>query len=291
MHRRHEYLNVPIEIVRTVIAISETGSLSRAGERLGLSQPAVSAQMKRIQNLLGGELFRKTPHGTAPTSLGKLVLNQARRMLDANDQMLRLGGTAAGPQPLRFGISTLFVKEFLRHETAETLAGVVMYTDHSLSIAKGLIDGYVDVGCILENSEAAAEVSNLIVNEREEPFAWVRSRDFVLSPGAPIPLLTWPGDDMMIRALTKNRSTYKIVFNSPDYHATVTALETGIGLAALPRRSIPSPLVEAKEYYLPALPLGKTLLCARPELEIPQAEKLLRRITETLFASAKTDAA
>jgi DNA-binding transcriptional LysR family regulator len=96
---------------------------------------------------------------------------------------------------------------------------------------------------------------------------------------------------MMIRALTKNRSTYKIVFNSPDYHATVTALETGIGLAALPRRSIPSPLVEAKEYYLPALPLGKTLLCARPELEIPQAEKLLRRITETLFASAKTDAA
>jgi len=155
--------------------------------------------MKRIQNLLGGELFRKTPHGTAPTSLGKLVLNQARRMLDANDQMLRLGGTAEGPQPLRFGISTLFVKEFLEHETAETLTGVVMYTDHSLSIAKGLIDGYVDVGCILENSEAAAEVSDLIVNERDEPFAWVRSKNFVLSPGAPIPLLTWPGDDMMVR--------------------------------------------------------------------------------------------
>src|ERR1700691_4805150 len=54
MHRRHEYLNVPIEVVRTVVAISETGSLSKAGERLGLSQPAVSGQMKRIQNLLGG---------------------------------------------------------------------------------------------------------------------------------------------------------------------------------------------------------------------------------------------
>jgi DNA-binding transcriptional LysR family regulator len=284
-------MNVPIEIIRTVVAISEAGSLSKAGERLGLTQPAVSAQMKRIQNLLGGDIFRKTPHGTAPTSLGKLVLNQARRMLDANDQMLRLGGSAEGPQPLRFGISTLFVKEFLQHETAETLAGIVMYTDHSLSIAKGLVDGYVDVGCILENSEAAAETSDLIVNEREEPFAWVRSKDFVLSPGAPIPLLTWPGDDMMIRALTKNGSTYKIVFNSPDYHATMTALETGIGLAALPRRSIPSPLMQAKEYYLPPLPPVRTLLCARHELDNPQAEKLLRRLTGSLFTSAKTGAA
>jgi DNA-binding transcriptional LysR family regulator len=291
MHRRHEYLNVPIEIIRTVVTISETGSLSKAGERLGLTQPAVSAQMKRIQNLLGGDIFRKTPHGTAQTSLGKLVLNQARRMLDANDQMLRLGGSAGGPQPIRFGISTLFVMEFLQHETAETLAGIVMYTDHSLSIAKGLVDGYVDVGCILENSEASAQVSDLTVNEREEPFVWVRSKDFVLSPGAPIPLLTWPGDDMMIRALTKNGSTYKIVFNSPDYHATMTALETGIGLAALPSRSIPSPLVQAKEYYLPPLPAVKTLLCARQELDNPQAEKLLRRLMASLFKLSKTHAA
>jgi DNA-binding transcriptional LysR family regulator len=289
MHRRHEQLNVPVEIVRTVVAISETGSLSKAGERLGLSQPAVSAQMKRIQNLLGGELFRKTPQGTAPTSLGKLVLNQARRMLDANDQMLRLGGTAEGPQPLRFGISTLLVKEFLQHETAETLTGIVMYTDHSLGIAKGLIDGYIDVACILENLEAAAEISDLIVKERVEPFVWVRSKDFVLSPGAPIPLLTWPGDDLMVRALTKNGSTYTIVFNSPDYHAKVTALEAGIGVAALPRRIIPSSLIEAKEYYLPALPPVKTLLCARRELESPQAEKLIKRLSELLFAPENAD--
>ena len=34
MHRRHQHLNIPIEIVRTVVAISETGSLSKAGDRL-----------------------------------------------------------------------------------------------------------------------------------------------------------------------------------------------------------------------------------------------------------------
>jgi DNA-binding transcriptional LysR family regulator len=283
MHRHQEHVNVPIEIVRTIVAISETGSLTKAGERLGLSQPAVSAQIKRLQSLLGGEVFMKTPNGTAPTALGKMVLNQARRMLDANDHMLRLGGTAKGPQPIRLGISTLFIEEFLRHETARTLDGIVMYTEHSLGIAKGLIDGYIDVACILENSAVGTEISDLIVNERDEPFAWVRSKDFVLSPGAAIPLLTWPGEDMMVRALTRNGSAYKIVFNSPDYHATVTALRTGIGLAALPSRSIPPSLVQAKEYYLPALPSVRTFLCARSELETPEAERLLRRLSDSLF--------
>jgi DNA-binding transcriptional LysR family regulator len=158
-----------------------------------------------------------------------------------------------------------------------------MYTDHSLNIAKGLVDGYVDVGCILENSEAAAEIADLAVNELDEPFAWVRARDFALSPGAPIPLVTWPGDDMMVRALTKNQSTYKIVFNSPDFHAKIMALEAGLGIAALPRRSIPPALVEAREHYLPELPPAKKLLCARMELEHPQAETLLRRLTKTMF--------
>src|ERR1700735_4743832 len=86
MHRRHQQLNIPIEIVRTVVAVSETGSLSKAAERLGLSQPAEVSQIKRIQNMVGGALFNKTANGSVPTDLGKLVLNQSRRILEANDQ-------------------------------------------------------------------------------------------------------------------------------------------------------------------------------------------------------------
>src|SRR6202789_4670865 len=95
MHRRHQHLNIPIEIVRTVVAVSETGSLSKAGERLGRSQAAVSSQIKHIQNLVGGPLFSKTVNGSVPNQLGKLVLSQAGRILEANHQMLRLvlGGT------------------------------------------------------------------------------------------------------------------------------------------------------------------------------------------------------
>jgi DNA-binding transcriptional LysR family regulator len=286
MQRQHRHLNVPVEIVRTVVTIAEIGSLSKAGKRLGLSQPAISAQVKRIQNLLGGELFSKTPNGTTPTQLGKLVLGQARRMLDANDQMLRLGGAIEGPQPLRFGISTLMLKEFLRNETARTLSDVVIQAAGSLGIAKGLLDGHIDIACVFEKSEVAADIHDLIVNERKEPFAWVRSRDFVLSPGAPIPLLTRPGDQIMIRALTAKGIAYRIVFNSADHYAKLAALETGIGLSALPGRMIPSSLVHAKEYYLPALPPAKVLLCVRQELDTPQSKELLRRLSDLLFVPA-----
>jgi DNA-binding transcriptional LysR family regulator len=209
-------------------------------------------------------------------------------MSDANDQMLRLGGSVEGPRPLRFGISASMVKQFLRKETAETLAGIIMHTDNSLRITKGLMDGYTDVGCICENLDALPDISDMIVNEREETFVWVRSKDFVLSPGAPIPLLTGPGDDVVISTLTKQGIIYKIVFKGSDCCAKMAALEQGIGLAGLPSSMIPSSLIEAKEYRLPALPRVKVLLYARPGLENPQTEKLIRRLSDCFFNQPNT---
>jgi DNA-binding transcriptional LysR family regulator len=283
MHRRHQHLNIPIEIVRTVVAVSETGSLSKAGERLGLSQPAVSSQMKRIQNLVGGPLFSKTVNGSVPNQLGKLVLSQARRILEANDQMLRLGGGMDGPQPVRLGISNLSVREFLLHQGLETLPNLVIHTDHSVAITKGILDGYIDIACIFDNREVGTEIADLIVREREEPFVWVRSKNFVLRPGSPIPILISPGDDLMIRTLTRNGLQYRIVFNSNDFHAKLSGIEAGIGVAAIPEKLIPPFLVRAREYYLPDLPAIKALLCVRPGLESPEASELVRRPSALFF--------
>jgi DNA-binding transcriptional LysR family regulator len=289
MHKRYQPLNIPIEIVRTIVAISETGSLTKAAERLGLSQPAVSSQIKRIQSLVGGPLFTKTSHGATATQFGKLVLHQARRILEANDQMLRIGGAAHLPQPTRLGLSTLFVRQFLDHQNANALADVVIHTDNSVGITKGLIDGYIDIAYIFENPEMTGEISHLIVNEIDEEFVWVRARDFVLSPGAPIPILTWPGDDLMIRTLMRHGLAYRIVFNSPDYHAKLAALEAGIGIAAIPRRMIPEPLVWAQDYYLPPLPPVKALLCARSHLESSQSTELLNQMSAEFFKAPLVD--
>jgi DNA-binding transcriptional LysR family regulator len=214
MHRRYQDLNIPIEIVRTVVAISETGSLSKAGERLGLSQPAISSQIKRLQGLVGGALFLKTANGTTTTELGKLALQQARRILEANDQLLRLGGNTEGIQPLRLGLSTPLVEQFIQQQTSDTLADIFIHADHSVPIGKGLIDGYIDIACIFENTAIESEIEQLVIDRVKDPLVWVRARNFVLSPGTPVPILTWPGDDWMMRTLTRHGIAYNIFHQS-----------------------------------------------------------------------------
>ena len=291
MHRRHQHLNIPIEIVRTVVAISETGSLSKAGDRLGLSQPAISSQIKRLQSLVGGALFLKTANGTTTTELGKLALQQARRILEANDQLLRLGGNTDGTQPLRLGLSTLFVQQFIQHQTADSLVDIFVHTDHSVPIGKGLIDGYIDIACIFENPAIESEIEQLVINRMRDPLVWVRAKSFVLSPGAPLPILTWPGDDWMIRTLTRHGVAYKIVFNSPDYHAKLAAVEAGVGLTAVPASMVPPTLVRAREYYLPELPPIEALLCARLRLESEQASTMLKQLSAMFFNPSAGQAA
>ena len=280
MYRRNQHVNIPIEIVRTVVAISETGSLSKAGERLGLSQPAISSQIKRLQNLVGGSLFVKTANGTTTTELGKLALRQARIILEANDQLLRLGGNNFGPQPLRLGLSTLLVR------VPESLADVFIHTEDSTSIGRGLVEGYIDIACIYRNHRLDPDVDQMVVNECDERLVWVRAKNFVLSPGAPLPILTYPGDDWMIPTLIKLGISYKIVFNSVDYHARIGAVEAGLGFTSIPASKLPRALVRAEESYLPALPSVKVLLCARLGLEAPKASELIRSLSELFLNPA-----
>jgi DNA-binding transcriptional LysR family regulator len=290
MQRRHQHLNIPIEIVRTVIAIAETGSLSKAGERLGLSQPAISSQVRRLQSLVGGSLFVKGANGTTTTELGKLALQQARKILEANDQLLRLGGNNFGPPPLRLGLSTWSIEAFLGQKLPDSLADVLILADHSCAIGRGLIDGYVDIACIFDNARLDPDIEQMVVDEYAEPVTWIRSRNFVLSPGAPIPILTHPQNDWIIPTLTKHGLSYKIVFNSPDNYARFAAARAGIGLTAVPTRTVPEDLVIAKEYYLPQLPPIRTLLCERAGLEPQRSAALIRHLRTLLFKASPSSA-
>jgi len=287
MHRPRQYSNIPTEIVRTVVAIAETGSLSKAGERLGLSQPAISSQVKRLQSLVGGALFVRTANGTTTTELGKVAVQQARRILEANDQLLRLGGNNEGPQPLRIGVSTLLADEFMKAQAAEDLADTFVHADLSPTIVRGLIDGYIDLAYVYSFPLIDAGDEVTIAQEIEEHSVWVRSRDFVLRPGAPIPILAWPGDDWMIRTLTKHNISYKIVFRSPNHQLRLDAARAGYGLTAIPERMVPPSLLPAKDYYLPDLPGHKRLLCVRPGLEGSRATALVQRLSTLFFKGTK----
>ncbi|CAN5234559.1 LysR substrate-binding domain-containing protein [soil metagenome] len=267
MHRRYQHLNIPTEIMRSVVGISEAGSITKAAKMLGLSQPAISSQVKRIEHAVGGNIFEKSANGSSMTELGKLVLTQARKILEANDQLLRLRGVAVGENSIRLGLSNIYAQRIMEGMGKSDLANISIYADNSAEIAKCLLDGFVDVGLYFRSPDAASDSSIDVVAERNEDFTWVRSADFTIGLGAPIPLLTWPGQithDLMIQALEQSGMVYRIAFSSPDWCARLDAARAGIGLTVLPRRMVSAPLVAASDYYLPALRAPKLLLCKRP---------------------------
>ena len=98
--------NIPTDLLRTLVAVVDLRSFTKAAVSLGLTQPAVSAQIKRLQFLLGGEVFDRSVQGISLTPEGEMVVSYARRLLSINDQIVRLGGGAPRPElVIRVGIS------------------------------------------------------------------------------------------------------------------------------------------------------------------------------------------
>jgi DNA-binding transcriptional LysR family regulator len=79
--------------LRVICAIADAGSLSRAATTIGVSQPALTAQLRRVEETLGGQLFRRSRLGVTLTPFGQFVLTRARSILLAVDELIT--GTGA----------------------------------------------------------------------------------------------------------------------------------------------------------------------------------------------------
>lgn len=97
-------LNIPTDLLRTLVAVIDLRSFTKAAQSLGVTQPAVSAQIKRLQFLLGYDLLDKSAPGVSLTARGEIVVNHARRLLSINDDILHLTGAKEAKQVLRIGI-------------------------------------------------------------------------------------------------------------------------------------------------------------------------------------------
>ena len=279
------YGHVPMEIARTVLVVQEVGSLSKAAEVLGLSQPALSSQLKRLEALVGGAIFTKTPNGSRATELGLMVLQQCRKMLDGNDQLLAIGGVVGTDRFLRLGLSTLLTRAFLLVPDRTVLANLQVSSDVSLVLARRLLDGQLDMACLLvANGALPIELEPLVQREATDELVWVRSRDFVLSPGSPIPVIPWSGEnDPIIRALEAAGISYRIAFNGGDFNEKRTAVEAGLGLTCLPSRQVPVELISAEDYQLPQLPPLKMLLCVGSNVSLGKAAPAFDRLVDLFF--------
>jgi len=74
--------NVDLNLLTVFDAVIRDGNLTRAAERIGMSQPAMSAALGRLRLLFGDELFTRTGHGMKPTPRALQFAGPVRQILD-----------------------------------------------------------------------------------------------------------------------------------------------------------------------------------------------------------------
>jgi DNA-binding transcriptional LysR family regulator len=290
MQRRHDTLNIPIELLRSFVAIQESGSFTKAADLLNLTQPAISAQVKRLQQLVGGEVFTRTGFGVSLTEKGEVVSRYARRILAMNDQILYLAGTNSSVPTFRVGIPSVFAASMLSRSIAACQgiaeAGRVQFAcDQSLELERSLMGGYLDIILV----GFLAPLSQRLIARWSEPLVWVCARDLALRPGAPIPFLSWPNgvsDRAAIGAIEAVGLQYSVVFVSSDFSAHLAALRSGLGFVCLPERVVPSDLKIAREPFLPALPAHDAGVYIRDGIDSKKAIQIAQVLAEAVQPAA-----
>jgi len=81
--------------LRYFVAVAEEGHVTRAAEKLGMQQPALSLQIKAIERELDVQLFRRTPRGVELTSAGQALLAEAKALLAHHDRAVETTRRAA----------------------------------------------------------------------------------------------------------------------------------------------------------------------------------------------------
>ena len=83
-------INLPTDLLRTFVSVIDLGGYTRAADALGRTQPAVSLQMKRLEELLDARLITHEGRELKLTEEGEALAVYARQLLRLNDEGLSL---------------------------------------------------------------------------------------------------------------------------------------------------------------------------------------------------------
>lgn len=260
MPRQPGHSNIPTELFRSFVAIGEQGSFTRAAEELGLTQPAISAQMKRLQGLLGGDLFIKRGQGVGLTELGSMVESYARRVLALNDQVIAIAGRLPKGETVYIGIQNVFVRTVLpkvvRKLPASGTAGYRFISGSAPYLVEKVRSGYVDLAVMFVQSE----MRRGLIAEWLERLVWVHAPHFTFPDDQPIPYLSREGghiDRAVLDLLDECKVPYRIAFSAVDPWSLAAAAEAGLGVLVMLERGrldLSRSLVVAENNVLPKLP-------------------------------------
>lgn len=230
--------NLPIDLIRTLITISEVGGYTRAAQVLGRTQPAITLQIKRLEALVNTKLVSQVGQKSILTDDGQLLAVYARKILRLNDDAIAKFSTQTSGDMLRVGVPTDFATAYLQEALMQfnhrkPAVQLKIRCDLSARLLEELHEDEHDIIIALYSDEDNQYLSHQWL---QQPI-WVCSEQFDMNKQLPVPIIAHHEGcvyrDRMTSVLTRERRQWEIVFSAPGIAEMQRAVLASFGVTAL----------------------------------------------------------
>jgi DNA-binding transcriptional LysR family regulator len=225
-------------LLRSFVAIADTGHFTHAAERLGMTQSTISQQLGRLEELSGHPLIDRAARPVRPTPLGERLLGHARRILQLDEEAQSLLRDPAGTSAISIGLPEDLATLALAQGLARFAAGnsrirLDVVTGLSRDLASRYWQGEFDIAVVKEDRPGPDCRASF-----PEPLGWFAAPDHAVEDRDPLPLVTFPIGglyrDTMFRELEAAGRRWYVAFSGSSLQSVLAAVSAGMGISLLP---------------------------------------------------------
>jgi DNA-binding transcriptional LysR family regulator len=258
--------NLDTALLRTFVTVAESSSMTVAANILNMTQGAVSQQIKRLEDNLGGGLFDRDRRGLQLTPLGERLFGKAKRLLSMNDEIWADLAEEAITGRVRLGlpydlVETCMTPILKAYAEAHPQVEISLTCSTSPNLATSLAKGDIDLA-IIEEPVTDTPTSNDYLAGGEclaiERLVWVGARRGSAHLKRPLPLSmvsdTCAFRPLVLAALQAHNIDWRTVFEN-GIEATRAIVRSDLAVTAWLISTVPADLdILGPDIDLPDLP-------------------------------------
>ena len=272
-------MDIELRLLRSFVLMHEAGSISRAAERMGCTQAAMSMRLKTIETELGAALFLRTQQGLDPTPRGAELYAKALGVLAAYDEMMSATRARPMAERIRLGMPDDYALGWLGPVLAKLSldrAEVEITCDLSAHLMAKVQRQDVDLALVTLDSRPA-----LTRAAAEVPLSWVGA-----AQGGTVRLAAYPEGCVFRRAMIASLQAagrpWQVAVQSSSHAGIFAAVRAGVAVSAVATGTAPPDLGEGGA-GLPALPRIPVYLVSTAKLR-PLARRLEAALMTQMLA-------